>query len=315
LLGEVSVMLNATVNPEGSEVTSCVFEYGQTSSYGASLPCSPPPGSGTGAIAVAGSLSGLSPATIYHYRIVASNGGGTTESSDQTFTTGSPVLPEIGQCVQHGAGVYKSSGCTIKATGKRAGDYEWQPWPASKDGFHSTGGTVTLEAARKATIKCTANTLAGEYNRPQTAVLEITPTGCEANGIGGGKCQSQGASTGEIKTVALDGQLGTIETGAKPTIGWELTPTSGTELAVFTCGSTEVSLEGSVIAPVKTVDKMRAAFTLKFMGKKGVQVPERFAGGSKDTLILHTPGGSEAIGLMGTLTMSGEEDIEIKAIA
>jgi hypothetical protein len=314
-LGEATVTVNATVNPHGSEVTSCLFEYGLTSLYGKTMPCSPAPGSGTSPIAVSAGLSSLSAATIYHYRIVATNAGGTTESSDQTFTTASPVLPEIGQCVLGSAGTYKNSGCTKNATGKHVGGYEWQPWPTARDGFSSSGGAVTLETAKKASVKCTANTLAGEYDGPQTAALEITLTGCKAKGLGDGTCQSEGAGAGEIKTVALDGLLGTIKATARPTIGWELKSASGSELAAFKCDSIEVSLEGSVIAPVKRLDKMQAAFTLKFKDKKGVQVPERFEGGLKDTLTLQTPGGEEAVGLTGTFTMSGEEGIEIKAIA
>ena len=47
------VTLNGTVNPSGAPVTVCKFEYGTTSGYGSTAPCSPAPGSGTSPVAVA----------------------------------------------------------------------------------------------------------------------------------------------------------------------------------------------------------------------------------------------------------------------
>src|SRR6202035_3226387 len=42
---------------------------------------------GGSATSVAGAISGLAPATIYHFRMVAENSGGTSVGADQTFTT------------------------------------------------------------------------------------------------------------------------------------------------------------------------------------------------------------------------------------
>jgi hypothetical protein len=86
-IGEESATLNATVDPNGSEVTACLFEYGITNSYGLTVPCSPAPGSGTAPVAVSASLSGLSSNTPYHFRIVATNLRGANQSTDQTFAT------------------------------------------------------------------------------------------------------------------------------------------------------------------------------------------------------------------------------------
>jgi phospholipase C len=83
--------LNATVNPNGASVSDCHFDYGTGSEYGASVPCSPAPGSGTAAVAVTGGLTGLSPNATYHFRIVATGPGGTSSSADGTFAT--PPLP------------------------------------------------------------------------------------------------------------------------------------------------------------------------------------------------------------------------------
>jgi len=79
--------LHGTVDPNGSEVTKCAFEYGTTTSYGASVPCAGLPGSETSAIPVSAALSGLAGNTTYHFRLSATNAGGTSVGSDETFTT------------------------------------------------------------------------------------------------------------------------------------------------------------------------------------------------------------------------------------
>jgi hypothetical protein len=79
--------VNGTVNPNGGTVTDCHFDYGTTTSYGSSVLCSSAPGSGTSPVAVVASLGNLSPATTYHYRVSATNAGGSGSGSDQTFTT------------------------------------------------------------------------------------------------------------------------------------------------------------------------------------------------------------------------------------
>ncbi|HSZ06172.1 MAG TPA: hypothetical protein VK778_13375 [Solirubrobacteraceae bacterium] len=84
---QASATLNATVNPDGSEVSSCELEYGTTTSYGVTVPCSPSPGQGSGPVAVSASPTGLAADTTYHFRVVATNGLGTSEGNDRTFTT------------------------------------------------------------------------------------------------------------------------------------------------------------------------------------------------------------------------------------
>ena len=63
-----------------------VVEYGRTAAYGsatASRIVSP----SFGPVAVSALLDGLAPGTRYHYRLVASSAGGTTQGADATFTT------------------------------------------------------------------------------------------------------------------------------------------------------------------------------------------------------------------------------------
>jgi hypothetical protein len=90
---ESSAQLNATVNPEGGTVTSCRFEYGTTEAYGLSAACTASPGSGETPVPVSASVAGLTASTTYHYRIVATNAGGTSNGADVTFTTLAPPAP------------------------------------------------------------------------------------------------------------------------------------------------------------------------------------------------------------------------------
>jgi hypothetical protein len=84
---QTSATLHATVNPNGSEVGECKFEYGTSTSYGSSAACTPAPGSGESAVAVSASVSGLAVNTGYHFRISASSSGGTSKGADQILTT------------------------------------------------------------------------------------------------------------------------------------------------------------------------------------------------------------------------------------
>jgi hypothetical protein len=93
----VAATLRASVNPEFAE-TEYYFEYGPTVAYGSNSPA--PPGTrisgkfNTLQIAKT-ALSGLTPGTTYHFRVVAVNSMGTTDGSDQTFTTGTPGPPVV----------------------------------------------------------------------------------------------------------------------------------------------------------------------------------------------------------------------------
>jgi hypothetical protein len=97
--GETTATLAGAVNPAGVAVSSCMFEYGTSTSYGQSAPCSSLPGSGEEPVPVGASLTGLSPLTVYHYRLVVANANGANQGRDGTFTT--PVRPTAEASVTH----------------------------------------------------------------------------------------------------------------------------------------------------------------------------------------------------------------------
>jgi phosphodiesterase/alkaline phosphatase D-like protein len=94
--------VTARINPNLSP-TTYHFEFGTDGSYGSRTSESAPIGSGTSDEFAGAQLSGLAPSTTYHFRVIATNGIGTTTGSDQTFTTsaapaGSPPPPAVQKC-------------------------------------------------------------------------------------------------------------------------------------------------------------------------------------------------------------------------
>ncbi len=83
--GETTVALDGTVNPHGEE-TTCYFQYGTTTAYGAQTPTAVA-GSGTTGVKMSQAIAGLQGGTTYHYRIVAVNMAGTSDGVDRTFIT------------------------------------------------------------------------------------------------------------------------------------------------------------------------------------------------------------------------------------
>ncbi|HMJ02878.1 MAG TPA: FG-GAP-like repeat-containing protein, partial [Conexibacter sp.] len=91
-VGPTAATLGGIVNPGGTEnanSTTYRFEYGTTGAYGETTAALPSGASlaGDSYVSVSAQLDGLAPETGYHYRIVASNGHGTTYGSDRTFKT------------------------------------------------------------------------------------------------------------------------------------------------------------------------------------------------------------------------------------
>ncbi|HEY3958933.1 MAG TPA: NHL repeat-containing protein [Solirubrobacteraceae bacterium] len=91
-VSESTATLNGTVNPDGTEVKSCEFEYGsEPGVFNGTVPCAPvTPYNGSAPITVNAELDGLTMYTIYHYRLAVTNANGTNRGSDVSFTTPGP---------------------------------------------------------------------------------------------------------------------------------------------------------------------------------------------------------------------------------
>ena len=327
---QTAASLNATINPNGGEVSECTLEYSAaavyelTKSYESNIPCTPSPGSGENPVAVSAPLTGLTANTTYHFRISATNPGGTNHGEDQTFTTQGP--PEFGRCVKAPAekegkktvyrGGFTTATCLVTSE-TDTGKYNWSPG-VLKAHFTTklTSGSVKLESAVKTSkVTCTGETGAGEYTGLKTVGGEvITLTGCERSAE---QCSS-GATAGEIVTSTLEGALGVVKLGAsssKNTIGLDLHPAGETSPVMeFSCGGSSVSVQGSVIMPI-SADKMLPALKLTAKASKGKQAPERFEGGPKDILEESIAGAPfEPIGVTVAITQTNEEDVEVNSV-
>ena len=87
-------VLHGIVYPHATS-TTVTFQYGLTKAYGKSVSADQNPVAGGYGEAVSGKVTGLSPGTTYHYRIVATNLYGVSHGSDMTFTTGPKAMPWI----------------------------------------------------------------------------------------------------------------------------------------------------------------------------------------------------------------------------
>ena len=110
LVTSTGATLNSTVNPNGLS-TTIYFQYGLTTGYGSST-TSGSIGTSSGNYGTA--ITGLSPNTTYHFRIVATSTGGTTDGSDLTFTTPPNATPPTATTVA--ATLITTTGATLNST-------------------------------------------------------------------------------------------------------------------------------------------------------------------------------------------------------
>ncbi|MFT3864534.1 MAG: fibronectin type III domain-containing protein [Solirubrobacterales bacterium] len=90
---ETKAVLTGSIEGHG-EQTSYQFEYGTTTSYGSLAPATEEELTDeTGAAEASEAITGLTPDTTYHYRLIATNAAGTSVGADQTLTTEVSVLP------------------------------------------------------------------------------------------------------------------------------------------------------------------------------------------------------------------------------
>ncbi len=90
-VGETSAIVAGQVNPN-AEQTAYTFEYGTSTSFGA-ISAVVALDDGDGLEPVSATLTGLTSDTTYYYRVVATNGTGTTAGAVRTFDTGPGGAP------------------------------------------------------------------------------------------------------------------------------------------------------------------------------------------------------------------------------
>jgi phosphodiesterase/alkaline phosphatase D-like protein len=147
--------LHGTVNAQNDDAT-ILFEYGLDDAYGESAPADPATASGSGDTAVSCVLTGLLPGATYHFRVVATNGAGTTEGEDRTLTTAAvaPVSTTgaagdvtISGAMLHGT-VNAQNSVTDAWFEYAPGDAAWESAPAEPASVSGMGDVaVTLALA------------------------------------------------------------------------------------------------------------------------------------------------------------------------
>jgi hypothetical protein len=245
----------------------------------------------------------------------------------------SAELPEFGHCIKEAGGAFKNAGCTVASTPGEE-NYNWSPGAGGT--FAGTAPAkslpLTFEALGGEKVTCSGAFDGGTYIGTKTVLIHLVFTGCVSGGV---TCQDDPpekgkppfTEPGEVGFGPLEGKLGFIKAGAKPSVGIDIVAGFGGPLVIFECGGggsgegAQTIVTGSVIAKTGPIEKMTAKFKWKFKAKKGKQKPEHFAGEPKDTLSSTVPflsevKGVEQAGLTLRLTNinSGEEKLEIKAV-
>jgi hypothetical protein len=135
-----------------------------------------------------------------------------------------------------------------------------------KDGFTSTLGSSFLEV-NKERFTCTSGVSGGQTLLSTRMELAITYKGCENKTLGA--CTSPGASTGEIITSPLFGDLGYLKAKSTET-GVDLSPQSaGVSWMEFTCAAINVVVGpagglDTVIGKITPVNTLTTKFVLEF---------------------------------------------------
>jgi hypothetical protein len=107
-----SAVVTGVVNPGGAG-TTYRFEYGTSTSYGLTTP-DQDAGAGTADVSGRATITGLTPGTTYHYRIVATQGtSDPVRGGDRTFRTGNrPAAPSVASRAASGV---TGTGATLNA--------------------------------------------------------------------------------------------------------------------------------------------------------------------------------------------------------
>ena len=130
--GKGGYTLQGVVNPHSSALSDCKFVYGPSlgadpSDYPFAVPCSPIPAEVNRPVTVEGHLTGLTPGSTYHSRLVVTNSVGTVITDDQTFE---PTLdPSVPACPNE---QLRAENNSLALAGCRA--YE-QVTPPNKTGY------------------------------------------------------------------------------------------------------------------------------------------------------------------------------------
>jgi hypothetical protein len=140
-VSDTAATFNGSVNPNG-QGTNYAFQWGPSTGYGHETSLTSA-GSGTTSSTVSANVSGLTPGTVYHFRIIAISDAGTSVGSDQSFTTtGTPPAPSTAPSATTGAATnVGQAGATVNGTFNPASQdtmYWFEYGPTANYGYETT---------------------------------------------------------------------------------------------------------------------------------------------------------------------------------
>jgi len=185
--------LNGTVNPNGAATTAS-FEWGLTTSYGQTT-AGQSMGSGSAALPLSASLTGLTACTTYHYRATATSSAGTTNGTDATFETSCPA-----------AIVTTGATTAVTATG------------ATLNGTVNPNGLATTASFEWGTTTAYGQTTAGQSMGSGSAALPLSEsltglTACTTYHYRATASSSAGTTNGEDATFETSCPAPVVTTG------------------------------------------------------------------------------------------------------
>jgi len=128
---ETTAILHGTVSDDGGEPCSVRFNWGTTAAYGNNTTWVSDKVTGD---TIGQLITGLTNGLTYHFRIEATNSGGTSYGSDMTFTTGSPGTGWISPTGHSGSGwedevnAYDDETSSLARCYHDIGDAQWGPF-------------------------------------------------------------------------------------------------------------------------------------------------------------------------------------------
>ncbi len=164
--------LRGTVSANGYS-TTVTFNYGTTTSYGTTVTAAESPVSSS-STSVSYVLSGLTPATTYHFRVSAINaGGGPINGSDITFTTLKADQAAL-TITDPGIMTYGGGSATLTTTGGSGTGAVTYDDGSSTGCTVTTGGVLTVTNASGTCNIVATKAADATYNARSSASLAVT---------------------------------------------------------------------------------------------------------------------------------------------
>jgi hypothetical protein len=222
-IGALSARVTGTANPKGG--ASYYFDYGPTTSYGSKTAAQSV--DGIFDLAVAGTLTGLAPATTYHYRLVLTSPFGTFAGADRTLTTAHGAAPAA---VTGGSSAIGTSSATVSGKAQNETEsYLFEYGPTAAYGLQtpsqSLGATVdeqqvaaTLTGLSPGTTYHYRLVTSNRFGRGEGADATFTthsPPPAGGGGAGGG-----GASG--VADLSVSGTVSPPAAGVGDSLVWRL---------------------------------------------------------------------------------------------